>query len=345
MSDCAARTAPENQEQNDRANQILDTAMSNLVPPLDKAYLLSLKATRLESRGRPDEAIKVRQLLAAELQKLERQEVANNLALLRMNHRTARISATERDRVSALIAKAMDDEVLFDTLRSIEATNASSMSTQSAPEMAAILRDLREQVVLRIEERFAIDIAALVKVLQSDKQADAERMSSQLKIIYPTLGYQRRIDATVAAFSNRNQSMPLAPDGQGPSIAYDTSDLTEDQRFAMASQAMASGRPDEAVRLLRSVPEVSRSAELKRRLDEAESVHIRDLRLRVRDLLQRASSRSNPTERAGDYREALEVLNFILAEYPKNSARKQIERNIRNIQFNLSQMNKKEQLP
>lgn len=345
MIDCAARQNSQDVSQANRAVEMMDNMLTNLAPPWDRSYILTMKAARLEASGRPELAIKARQQIAAIKDDQRREHVANQLAILRLDPRAAKLSAGDKNHLSKLLEQASDEERLFDTLRAIDAARTSSAdSVPSTPdkttEWDSLLRELRESVLVRIEERFAAEQASLVQRLQSGSRDDANQMAEKLALAYPSLTYQKRLQSTLSAFDERATAMPIPDASSETGNQADLSDLSEAQRLTMATQSLSAGRPDEAVKLLRSVPEAQRSPELRKRLAEAEAVHIRDLRLRVRDLLERASARSSTSDRTNDYTQARDILQFILKEYPGSDARKQIERNIRRIEFNLAQISK-----
>jgi hypothetical protein len=347
LSECAARHSPEDKAQAGRSLELLDRALANLTPPWDRSQLLSLKAARLESMGQREAALRVRKELDSLKHDQRQSQAANRVAMVRLDPRAAALTQTQRMTLLRLSELSLHDEGLFDALRAIDAELAlaadvtpSTLAASSPDGWSNVLRELREDTLLRVEERFATDLGALVKLLQTSERAQALALVDKLMLTYPSVSYHRRLKATVAAFESSGAAMPLPGPSPTSEGALDSLDLTIEQRMAMASQSLASGRPDEAVAMLRSVAPSQRTAELKRKLAEAEAIHVRDLRLRVRDILQRAATRTSDGDRAGDLKQALEILNFIVQEYPSIDARKQIDRNIRSIEQNLSQINK-----
>jgi hypothetical protein len=336
LSDCAAKNAPLDNAQVNKSLDYLDLALSSLSPTWDRSRLLKMKASRLEASGKLDLALKTRLQLAAALRESNNEKLANDADLVRLDPDFQTLTPLEREKIKDILASYLREDRLFDTLRMID--TAASGGAEAKPALSSVLRKTRDQVLLRIEEVFAADIALIVAMLQSGQRPQAESAAQSLKRKYPTLNYQRRIDATLAAFANPTQDGQTMPLSGGLGALPDTSDLSPEQRMRQATEALDSGRPDHAVALLRAIPEQSRSTAASKLLAESENVHIRNLRLRVTDLFKSAESKSNPQDKILDYDQALELLNYILREYPKNPARRQIEKNIRSIETTLRQL-------
>ena len=336
LSDCAAKNAPLDNAQVNKSLDYLDLALSSLSPTWDRSRLLKMKAIRLEASGKLDLALKTRLQLAAALRENNNEKLANDADLVKLDPDFQTLTPLEREKIKDILALYLREDKLFDTLRLIDTT--ASGGAEAKPALSSVLRKIRDQVLLRIEEVFAADSALIIAMLQSGQRPQAESAAQSLKRKYPTLNYQRRIEATLAAFANPTQDGQTMPLSGGSGALPDTSDLSPEQRIRQATEALDSGRPDHAVALLRAIPEQSRSSAVSKLLAESENVHIRNLRLRVTDLFKNAESKSNPQDKILDYDQALELLNYILREYPKNPARRQIEKNIRSIETTLRQL-------
>lgn len=336
LSDCAAESAPLDNNQIKKSVEYLDLAISNLSPTWDRARLLRQKAERLESSGKLELAFKTRLQLAAALTESNKEKLVNDAEVVKLDPEFQALSPLEREKLKDILSSYLRDERLFDTLRMID--TAASGGAEAKPGLSAVLRKIRDQVLLRIEEIFAADIALVISTLQSGQRQQAESAAQGLKRKYPTLNYQRRVEATMTAFAGPAQDSHSMPLSASSGALPDTSDLSPEQRIRQATEALDSGRPDHAVALLRAIPEQNRSAAATKLLAESENVHVRNLRLRVTDLFKNAESRGNSQDKIHDYEQALELLNSILREYPKNPARRQIEKNIRSIETTLKQL-------
>ena len=327
LAECAARNQPDQKEQAQRALQHLKEAATKLTPPWDLARILASQAERLEKMGRPAEAIQIRQALAEQLQKSADMEKRNALALQGLDPHFAELSTTERNKLNELLLASYGDSSLFETLTQID-----SASSQASQGFQILARSIRERTLLRIERLYAEDMAQLIAALQNGQGQEAKAISEKIKRRFPTVNYTRRTDATLASFANEQALALPGSSQQQEDRPLNTADMTLQQRVAQARLALAEGRPDQSVQYLRTIPESSRNPAISQLLSEAEDAHIRELRLRVRDLFKRAESGVSGDSRKADYMQSLEILRFIIKEYPTHSTRKQIDKNIRNIE-------------
>jgi tetratricopeptide (TPR) repeat protein len=333
MSICASDQSPTHQDQAEAALSYVDEALQNFPPLWSTTFLLSLKAERFEALGRFDEARETRKAITRALDSDQRLRENNDLALLRLEETFGQLSAAEQDLLRRFVTRSYADGKQFVVLADID--TAAGQNPDGA--FAELLKQIRGQLVARIEYAYAQQTARLIEAHQAGKEDQAEAIEEALLQNFPTLAYQRRTRALSAAVSPGGP-IPLSesptdalPDGGGL--------LSTQERIVAARKALDSGRPDQAVLILKGIAPDKRSGAATQLLHEAETVHIRELRLRVRDLFKRAESSASTSDKINDYEQCLEILRYTLREYPETQHRRALERNIRSVEERLKELN------
>lgn len=332
MSICASDLNPTHKDQAEAALSYADEALRQLPPLWSTTYLLSLKAERFEAMGRFAEARNVRESIARELDSDQRIREKNDLALMRLQESYGQLSAAEQDLLRRFVSRSSAEGQHFAVLSDLEAAAAQNPDST----FAKLLKRVRDQLILRIEYAYAKESSKLVAALQIGNTSEAEAIEEQILQNFPTLPFQRRTKALANAFAEKG-TIPLeGSSSEGPQTG---GWVTAEERLLAARKALDAGRPDQAANILKAIPPDSRSGAVSQLLSEAETVHIRELRLRVRDLFKRAETRGSVAEKVKDYEQCLEILRYTLKEYPNTQHRRSLERNIRSVEERLNELN------
>lgn len=333
MSICASKLSPTHPDQAEAALSYADEALRQLPPLWSTSFLLSLKAERFEAMGRYAEARSVRESIARELDSDQRIREKNDLALLRLQDSYSKLTAAEQDLLRRFVSRSSAEGQHFAVLSDLE--TAAAQNPNDA--FTYLLQRIRDQLILRIESAYAKESAKLVAALQLGRSAEAEAIEERILQDFPTLSFKRRTKALANAFTTGG-TIPL--EGAASETAQSGSGgwVTEEERLQAARKALDSGRPDQAVGILKAIPPHNRDGSVTQLLSEAETVHIRELRLRVRDLFKRAETRGSSADKISDYEQCLEILRYTLKEYPNTQHRRSLERNIRSVEERLSDL-------
>lgn len=333
MSVCASRLLAGDPEQGRNALSYLEAAERSLVPLWDPSEISLFRAKILESLGDRAGALEVRRNLIVRFQQKTQQTLEKNqLEILQLSEKYESLSEFEKSTLRRFASESFRQSGLSTAVEEMTA----ALSASSNPDYSEFLRELRDTAIFRLESEFAKQSLPLVQALSSANRNDVNELIAELERKFPSESFRKRIQALVGAYEKQTE-LPLFDEGEGTPKAGSL--LTYDERIRRAKEELNRGRPDEAVELLRTIPEASRTGEAAHLLREAETVHIRELRLRVRDLFQTADTRPNASAKIRIYEQCLEVLNSILEQYPETSFRRSIERNIRNIESRISEIN------
>ena len=86
-----------------------------------------------------------------------------------------------------------------------------------------------------------------------------------------------------------------------------------------------------AVETLDALPEPVRTDRTRRFRRDAAEAHVRDMRIRVRDIYGRSTTQADPQTKMDALKQCRQILETILTKYPDTPGRSGVERNLKTI--------------
>ena len=362
---CDAEAMPADKTKFLNALTAIDMASRNLEPWVNGAYLENLKAELyLAQKDRPN-ALKSKKrerlLLASQDQALSLVDAQ----ILELTEGTAALSDVQKAKFKEASAFALQDDKLFVSISLLDELLASLPTGGAA---RTVVLGERARVVGRVEQLFTLESSEVEDKKSTNRDAEAKEQANLMRNRYPTKIYGARIDLLMGISKDGGNSTPgssaLSPSSPpttppaGPASAPPPvpsnsqplpgtaagAPLSEtqvvDKALADAKGALDTGNPQGAVDALDALPENLRTDRTRRLRREAAEAHVRDLRIRVRDLYNRATAQPDKQIKLDSLKQCKQILETILAKYPETPGRSGVDRNLKTISQDIEDLGK-----
>lgn len=254
------------------------------------------------------------------------------------------ISAAERIQFRELSQLSGNDEKLFDALKL-----ANDLLAQStAKDLRNIIFEQRSRVIARIELLFALDMSQLESFKSRGQDTEANKLANEMKSKFPQRNYEVRIDMVANTAGAQGGSVsPSSATAQGTNSLSNSildANLTEAQKseraLVEARALLDAGQPAKTVEMIDSLPETLQTDKIRRLRQEAADVHVRELRSFSNALYRRAQVQKNSSDKIETLNKAQQALETILSKYPKSNVKNAVERSIKSIRAEISELGK-----
>ena len=345
---CDADAVPSDKNKAVNALAAIDMAIRNLEPWVNAAYLEDLRAERYLALKDRDNALKARKRQRQLLTSQDEALATVDSQILELSDGVAALNDAQRAKFKEASALALQDDKLFMSISLLDELLA---SLQAGAARTAVLGE-RARVVGHIEQLFTLEASEVEDKKATAREAEAKEQANQMHARFPTKVYSARIDALLGISKaqelspSQPSSLPAAAPGSpgpasntapaatsgavSPPAALSDTQLTE-KALSDAKGAIDSGNPQGAVDALDALPENLRTDRTRRLRREAAEAHVRDLRIRVRDLYNRATAQSDKQIKLDSLKQCKQILETILAKYPDTPGRSGVERNLKTI--------------
>lgn len=233
------------------------------------------------------------------------------------------------------------------------------------------LKNVRKQLLIRQEANFLQDLDDLESRLSSTKaSSESSKMAIQslrerfpeahfdLRIRRRFLGNNPELKSNVASSGLLTPTSELVPNTKSnvalptpftnaaanpalsPASNVSSTALTSETAITQARAQMDSGNPLKGVEILDSLTPDQKTEQVKRLRLEAAEIHIRQQRIKVRDLYNRSKTLKELSERINLLAQCKEILEGILKTFPTHSGKSNVERNLRLITLELNEIKK-----
>lgn len=337
---CAAEIDPKNPEKAQAALAVIAEIEKDAPRPFYAAYLEHLKGSRYLALGDRQNALKAKRRQREILHEQVYQLMQIDMQLLELSDAASGLTPGESSKFRKIGELAQRDETLFEALRQLDEL----MEAVKNPEAKGLILEQRAYVVARIEQLFSLDASLLEQRKVHGSETEVNAMAAELKQKYPTKYYEQRIDGIVAGSVQAQPKTAATPLSAQPAATPGTeAPLSDEQKvekaLVEARAALDSGNPAKAVDVLDDVPENLRNDKVKRARKDAMEVDVRQLRARVRDLYTRAKSQAKPAK-LETLNQCKQILEGILSRYPETSVKSAVERNLRSINDEITEVGK-----
>lgn len=348
---CECEAAPKDKDKLKTAQNALDAAIKNLTPAFDASFLENLRADIYLAAGDKDKALKAKRRAREFLVSLDKNIMQFDADILELGNALASLNEAQRAKFKDSITLSRRDDQLSDALRAIDEL----LSQVNNPDARVALVEHKSLIQSRQEQLFSLEASQLEsKKTTGTREPEAREQAQELRKRFPARHFQVRIDAimgenlnttgsptaVVPAAENRSLSAPANAASPATSAPVGVEAGTAEKALIDARTALDSGNAEKAVEILDSLPEAEKSERTRRLKREAADVHVRELRMRVRDLYNRATSQSDKQIKLDALRQCKQILETILTRYPDQSGRSGVERNLKTIVQDIEEIGK-----
>ena len=337
---CEAEAAPKDKERQKIALHLLDQMEKNPPAFSDEAELEIFKSEKLFAAGENEKGVRAKRRARDLLNQTDERRIQLEVSLYEHSEGVASLSENQRNKYRDTVVLSRKDDSLFEALRNIDEL----INVTNGKEAREILAGTRAQILGRIEQLFSLEYSKLEnKKNNGTKEGEAREWADAMRKRFPGRTYGMRIDAIMggnaqipAANTGIKGAINASPSGEKPAenapVISDVALVPPVEKIiADARAALDSGMAEKAVQLLDSIADPDRTDKSRKLKREASEVHVRELRVKVRDLYNRAATTRDKNAKIDGLKQCRQILELILSKYPEHNGRSGVERNLRTI--------------
>lgn len=339
---CAAEATPDDQDRAKMALTLIDTAEDTFRSLTGSIWTKRLRANRYR-------ALRDRSGVQRALRDEATQRYADLKLVPRLELEAILIDTEVRETIGDSLANTLRElvnraSVAQTTDREDLASIEQLLATVTEPNVHKFLLQLRARLAAKQEENF---VFSYLTALNRARRGEVEETRSELLELrrrFDAPLFTVRINGLIAKIETNDVAAlvysPLEIQMNTEATTIAGVPLTAEQALQRAREALDNGDPGRAVELLDSVPPQARDNSIARMRTDASNRHVMELRMRVRSVYQEAKTTKEPKNRMESLEQARRILQEILSRYPETSSRPGIERNIRAIDNEITELKK-----